>query len=182
MTKRKDKTSPITINKRERAIQALELRKAGISYEMIAQRLGYANRTSAYRAVSTVLDNSEKEASSDLREMELRRLDDLFLSIYKKARDGDYAAIDRCLKIMERRAKIAGLDAPEKAQSDVRQVIKVVYEDVQYAEQFEEQPTQDAQLLTIDPSVYAQFLAQQDNDQEEYEDEDESDDSVEDLE
>lgn len=179
MTKRKDKTSPITINKRERSIQALELRKAGISYEMIAQRLGYANRTSAYRAVSTVLDNSEKEASSDLREMELRRLDDLFLSIYKKARDGDYAAIDRCLKIMERRAKIAGLDAPEKQENDVRQVIKVVYEEVQYAEQFEQQSTQNAQLLAIDPSDYAQFLTDQDENEEEYEDD--ADDSVEDL-
>jgi len=188
MSKKVDKTSPIVINKRERATQALDLRKAGISYEIIAQRLGYSNRTAAYRAVSTILDKSEKEAASDLREMELRRLDDLFLSIYKKARDGDYAAIDRCLKIMERRAKIAGLDAPEKTQSDVRQIIKVVYEDVQYAEEFE-QPTntaQNPQLLTIDPSMYAQFLAQsnaeqmdsdtnQAEEEEEYYDEDDSD-------
>lgn len=191
MSKKVDKTSPIVINKRERATQALDLRKAGISYEIIAQRLGYSNRSAAYRAVSTILDKSEKEAASDLREMELRRLDDLFLSIYKKARDGDYAAIDRCLKIMERRAKIAGLDAPEKTQSDVRQIIKVVYEDVQYAEEFE-QPTNTAQntlnpqLLTIDPSMYAQFLAQsnaeqtdsdanQAEDEEEYYDDDDSD-------
>jgi hypothetical protein len=152
--------------------------------------LGYSNRTAAYRAVSTILDKSEKEAASDLREMELRRLDDLFLSIYKKARDGDYAAIDRCLKIMERRAKIAGLDAPEKTQSDVRQIIKVVYEDVQYAEEFEQptniaQNTQNPQLLTIDPSMYAQFLAQSNAEQtdlnanqaeeEEYYDDDDSD-------
>ncbi len=191
MSKKVDKTSPIVINKRERATQALDLRKAGISYEIIAQRLGYSNRTAAYRAVSTILDKSEKEAASDLREMELRRLDDLFLSIYKKARDGDYAAIDRCLKIMERRAKIAGLDAPEKTQSDVRQIIKVVYEDVQYAEEFEQptntaQNTQNPQLLTIDPSMYAQFLAQssaeqvdsnanQAEEEEEYYDDDDSD-------
>jgi hypothetical protein len=91
---------------------------------------------------------------------------------------------------MERRAKIAGLDAPEKTQSDVRQIIKVVYEDVQYAEEFEQptntaQNTQNPQLLTIDPSMYAQFLAQNNAEQtdsdanqaeeEEYYDDDNSD-------
>ena len=150
----------MVINKRERAIQALDLRKAGISYEMIAQRLGYSNRTAAFRAVQTLLEKSEKEASTDLREMELRRLDDLFLSIYKKAREGDLPAIDRCLKIMERRAKMSGLDAPEKTQSDVRQIIKVVYEDVQYAEDFDNTAQQQANLpaLPINPEMYAQML------------------------
>jgi hypothetical protein len=92
---------------------------------------------------------------------------------------------------MERRAKIAGLDAPEKTQSDVRQIIKVVYEDVQYAEEFEQptntaQNTQNPQLLTIDPNMYAQFLAQSSAEQidsdanqaeeyEEYYDDDDSD-------
>ena len=137
----KDKTSVITIKKREKSVRALELRKAGVSYEMIAQQLGYSNRTSAHRAVSKLLDATEKEVVTDLREMELRRLDDLFRSMYPVALKGNFQAVDRCLKIMERRSKIAGLDAPEKTQSDVRQIIKVVYEDIQYAEDFtEEQP------------------------------------------
>lgn len=160
MTTKNSKTAPIVISKRERAIQALDLRKAGISYEMIAQRLGYSNRTAAFRAVQTLLEKSEKEASIDLREMELRRLDDLFLSIYKKAREGDLPAIDRCLKIMERRAKMSGLDAPEKTQSDVRQIIKVVYEDVQYAEDFDNTAEQqgNAPALPINQEMYAQML------------------------
>lgn len=160
MTTKNSKTAPMVINKRERAIQALDLRKAGISYEMIAQRLGYSNRTAAFRAVQNLLEKSEKEASSDLREMELRRLDDLFLSIYKKAREGDLPSIDRCLKIMERRAKMSGLDAPEKTQSDVRQIIKVVYEDVQYAEEFDDTTQQQANapMLPVNQEMYAQML------------------------
>jgi hypothetical protein len=134
------KTSPQVIDKRERATKALELRKAGISYDVIAQRLNYSNRTAAYRAVSRLLESTEKEAADDLREVELRRLDDLFLSIYQQARNGNLGAVDRCLRIMERRAKIAGIDAPEKTQQDVRQIIKVVYEDVQYAEDFNDDP------------------------------------------
>ena len=152
---RKDKTSVITINKREKSVRALELRKAGVSYEMIAQQLGYSNRTSAHRAVSKLLDATEKEVVNDLREMELRRLDDLFRSMYPTALKGNFQAVDRCLKIMERRSKITGLDAPEKTQSDVRQIIKVVYEDIQYAEDFnEEQPNSNV----IDPQ---NFLALQ---------------------
>lgn len=146
----KSRTSPVVIDKRERAVQALELRKAGISYDMIAQRLNYSNRTAAYRAVSRLLSATEKEASNDLREVELRRLDDLFLSVYQKARNNadplQLQAVDRCLRIMERRAKIAGIDAPEKTQTDVRQVIKVVYEDVQYADDFDDEPSQAQQM------------------------------------
>ena len=141
------KTTPVVIDKRERAVKALELRKAGISYEIIAQRLGYSNRTAAYRAVSRLIESTEKEAVTDLREMELRRLDDLFRALYMKAIGGDLGAVDRCLKIMERRAKIAGIDAPEKSQSDVRQIIKVVYEDVQYAEEFNDDNDTQASLL-----------------------------------
>ncbi len=154
----KDKTSVITIKKREKSVRALELRKAGVSYEMIAQQLGYSNRTSAHRAVSKLLDATEKEVVTDLREMELRRLDDLFRSMYPVALKGNFQAVDRCLKIMERRSKIAGLDAPEKTQSDVRQIIKVVYEDVQYAEDFtEEQP----QNITDQQKILAMQLFQQ---------------------
>lgn len=146
----KSRTSPVVIDKRERAVQALELRKAGISYDLIAQRLNYSNRTAAYRAVSRLLEATEKEASNDLREVELRRLDDLFLSVYQKARNNNdplqLQAVDRCLRIMERRAKIAGIDAPEKTQTDVRQVIKVVYEDVQYADDFDDEPSAAQQM------------------------------------
>lgn len=143
---RKDKTSTITINKREKSIRALELRKAGVSYDMIAQQLGYSNRSSAHRAVSKLLDATEKEVVGDLREMELRRLDDLFRSMYPLALKGNFAAVDKCLKIMERRSKITGLDAPEKTQSDVRQIIKVVYEDSQYAEEIVDENSQTALL------------------------------------
>ena len=36
--------------------------------------------------------------------------------MYKKAEKGDYNAVDRCIKLMERRAKLLGLDAPAKSE------------------------------------------------------------------
>lgn len=159
---RKEKTSVITINKREKSVRALELRKAGVSYDMIAQQLGYSNKSSAHRAVSKLLDSTEKEVVGDLREMELRRLDDLFRSMYPMALKGNFAAVDKCLKIMERRSKITGLDAPEKTQSDVRQIIKVVYEDAQFIEDMpEEQPQQAMPTLEQQQILAFQLFQQQ---------------------
>ena len=52
-----------------------------------------------------------------VRDLELRRLDELCLSAYRAISDGnDLAGIDRCLRIMERRAKLLGLDAAEKVE------------------------------------------------------------------
>ncbi|MCT9007035.1 hypothetical protein [Streptomyces rhizosphaerihabitans] len=49
--------------------------------------------------------------------MEADRLDRLFFVAYKKAvRDQDLAAIDRTLRIMERRARLLGLDMPVRTE------------------------------------------------------------------
>jgi len=52
-----------------------------------------------------------------VRDLELQRLDDLYLIAYRAIIDGyDLAGIDRCLRIMERRSKLLGLDAAEKVE------------------------------------------------------------------
>jgi hypothetical protein len=38
----------------------------------------------------------------------------LLKAMWSKAMKGDVARVDRCLRIMERRAKLLGLDAPSK--------------------------------------------------------------------
>lgn len=104
--------SPRRINVAEKQRQALELRKAGASYAMIAERLGYENKGSAYRAVMTALDRTLREPADELRELEVARLDALLLALWPQATRGDLGAIDRVLRLMERRAKLLGLDAP----------------------------------------------------------------------
>ncbi|MEW1719761.1 hypothetical protein [Streptomyces sp. NPDC093109] len=58
------------------------------------------------------------EAEADeLRSVEAERLDRLFFVAYRKAvRDGELPAIDRALRIMERRARLLGLDRPAKTE------------------------------------------------------------------
>ncbi|MFE6872574.1 hypothetical protein ACFVFS_39285 [Kitasatospora sp. NPDC057692] len=53
----------------------------------------------------------------ELRALEDARLDRMFLVAYRRAvRDGDLPAIDRALRIMERRARLLGLDRPTRTE------------------------------------------------------------------
>ncbi|WP_438470957.1 hypothetical protein [Streptomyces asiaticus] len=74
----------------------------------------------ACRDVRTALADRRAELNDDvdeLRALEADRLDRLFFVAYKKAvRDQDLAAIDRTLRIMERRARLLGLDMPVRTE------------------------------------------------------------------
>ena len=97
----------------QRALQALELRKAGASYEQISRVCGYASRSGAYQAVQRELQRTMQEPADDVRQLELMRLDDLYRAMVPKALKGDKDStwyVDRCLAIMDRRAKLLGLD------------------------------------------------------------------------
>ena len=100
-------------NAAERARRALELRKAGATYDAIARQVGYANRNGAYQAIQRELQRTLQEPADDLRMLEVERLNDLYRAMAPKALSGDTWSVDRCLKIMERRAALLGLDAPK---------------------------------------------------------------------
>ena len=108
------KTSKRRLEATERQRQALELRKSGASFESIARTLGYKGRSSAYRAVMAALRKTLQEPADELRKLELNRIDVALLGIWKLVRVGHLQAIDRFVKLAERRAKLVGLDAPTK--------------------------------------------------------------------
>ncbi len=98
----------------------MQLREGGVSYEKIAESLGYANRSSAFKAVRMGLKAARVEAAKSLRRLELRRRDRMWMSLWPRATANppDYAAMDRCLKIMHRRAALLGLDIEKLALTD----------------------------------------------------------------
>lgn len=51
---------------------------------------------------------------AELRTLEAQRLDRLFLVVWRQALTGDLAAVDRALRIQDRRAKLLGLDEPSR--------------------------------------------------------------------
>jgi len=122
--KGESKTSPRIIKSRERQALALELRKSGATYQQIADQLGYRSPQSAHKSVTSALKKLVEEPSEELRKVELERLDGMFLEMYRQAKQGILGAVDRCLRIMERRAKLLGLDAPQQLAVDWRSEVE----------------------------------------------------------
>lgn len=143
------KTGPKAIKAQETAMKALELRKAGATYETIAQMMGYSSKSTAFNAVNRLMTSTKREGSREAFEMELRRLDDLLMALWPAARQGELPAIDRTLRIMESRRKLLGLDAPERVQTQVQQIIRVSYEEVTYQPTEFEQDVELPQLTEV---------------------------------
>lgn len=96
--------------------KAFELFKMGWTYRQIAENLGVTipcAHTYVQEELGYLKDDIKEMAHAWL-DIELRRLEDLMRTLQPRALQGDVRCIDRVLKIMERKAKFLGLDAPEK--------------------------------------------------------------------
>jgi hypothetical protein len=107
-------TSPEVAAAKAKAAKALELRMEGKSFDAIAQEAGYNSRQAAFDAVKRSLLAITREPAEELIRLDLERLDVLWGIQYLNAQAGDVQAMAACMKIMERRARLLGLDAPAK--------------------------------------------------------------------
>ena len=103
------------VNAANRCTLAIKLRAMKMTYEAIAAQCGYANASSARKAVMRELDRCVIKNVEDLRTEELDSLEQLELVCWKRLQDKDYSksmlfAVDRIIAIKERRAKLMGLD------------------------------------------------------------------------
>lgn len=115
------KANKKSIEVREKDRQALELRKAGASYEVIAKQLGYADSSGAYKSIQRSMKNIIAEPTEELRTVEYERLNQMLLILWERVQQGELGAIDRALSIMDRISKMYGLDSPRK--TEVNQTI-----------------------------------------------------------
>lgn len=116
---RESKTSQNRLAAAEKHRQALELRRGGATFAEIAAMLGYEGPSGAYRAVMGALRRTLQEPADELRSLELSRLDALLMAVWPQATRGNLGAIDRALRIGERRAALAGLDGPQRVEQTV---------------------------------------------------------------
>ncbi|PBI92233.1 hypothetical protein BKP43_21710 [Variovorax boronicumulans] len=109
--------SPRRLAAVEQQLTALRYRKMGLTYGEIAERLGMRSSQTAWSAVESALKRTLQEPADDVRNLELGRLDAMFLPVYINACRGDLAAVNAALNIMTRRARLLGLDAPIKTEN-----------------------------------------------------------------
>ena len=113
------RVNPAKITQAERRRQALELRKAGATYEQIAAELGIKSKRAAWGIVQTALAEITHEPAQQVLDLELARLDAMLVGLWSTARKGNHGSVDRVLRIMDRRARYLGLDAqPEQTTVD----------------------------------------------------------------
>jgi len=111
MNRKEKEISRFAIAK-ERRQKAFELRKSGASFVEIGKKLGISTQAAHQHVQKKIQELAKKtnEDAMDVMRMELERLDQMMLGIYKDAVAGKVTAVDRVLKIMDRRAKFLGLD------------------------------------------------------------------------
>lgn len=110
---------PLNVAVAVRDAQALDLRRAGASYDQIAKQLGFAQKSGAHHSVMRALKAAlaaRDETATEMRELEAQRLNAYLLGIYQKAIHGDPKAIEVALKLSERMAALYGLDAPKRSE------------------------------------------------------------------
>jgi hypothetical protein len=112
----------------ERQRDAIELRKAGHTFQEIADRLGYRHASGAHQAVMAGLRKIVQEPADELRRMELERLDVMLKSAWPFILKGSPRHIEVGLKVMDRRAALLGLDAPKQVEDHRTVTIAILAE------------------------------------------------------
>lgn len=94
---------------------------------------GYSSKGAAFHAVQRELQRTLQPLAEEYRTLEVLRLDSLLSVYYPKAMDGDGWSMDRCLRLMERRAALLGLDHTDgsAASLTVPRGKRIVIEDAQ---------------------------------------------------
>lgn len=124
------------VNAAERATMAIELLKQRFSYEEIARRCGYADRSAAHKAVKRELNRRIVPKIDEYRQQELDILDEIHRKVWVVAfetpdkEDGKIKtnlwAVDRLLELSRDRRKLLNLDIQPEEIAAAQVVIREV--------------------------------------------------------
>jgi hypothetical protein len=124
----------------KRDSRVFELRVQGLTFEQIAQEVGFSGPSGAWQAYKRIRERLIFEPLEELRQLELMRLDAVQHALWDRAIEGDLPAANCVLKIMDLRAKLVGLYKPERVElskwnfeagdvdAEVERIIKIMNE------------------------------------------------------
>lgn len=113
--------APRRVKSKERQRQALNYRLGGLTFDAIGEKIGVTRQAAAILVEKALADTQDEVnmAADELRKVELRRLDTAQSAIWGDVLKGDVQAVAALMRIMDRRAKYQGLDAPTRANVQV---------------------------------------------------------------
>ena len=97
-----------------RESEALALRIAGATFDEVAHALKLYGRSDAHKLVTRALSRHQAEQVDEMRLVEGARLDRMTRAVWAAAVQGDVEAVRAVIRISERRARLFGLDAPQR--------------------------------------------------------------------
>ncbi|EWS99605.1 hypothetical protein N865_01210 [Intrasporangium oryzae NRRL B-24470] len=92
-----------------RRARALQLASQGLTYQQVADELGYASRGTVHHIVHQALARETNEAVEEMRELEVARLDGLQSALWDRAMAGDLDAARTVLRIVATRCRLLEL-------------------------------------------------------------------------
>jgi hypothetical protein len=114
--------SPATIAVEDWRLVALDHRRAGKNFRTIAKDLAAAGGPSSVSrahelVIEALADLREKcrEAATDIRDIEIQRCDAMIEALWPKINRA--RVVDTILRIMDRKARYLGLDAPKRIEA-----------------------------------------------------------------
>lgn len=125
------KKAGLDVAMQEKRDRALELRRIGLSVRAIAAKMGIS-RSRAHELVQEGLAGIPRENAEGLRKLHQERLDAMLVALCEEpkysdkgkllsggAMHGEPSAMSAAVKVLERMARLGGLDAPTRTQLDV---------------------------------------------------------------
>jgi hypothetical protein len=111
-----DNPVPLTVkmSSKEKQKRAMALKLAGASYAQIAENLGYADASGAYKAVAVGMKNSLQESAGDLRKIHYGRLEHMLMLVWPAVNQGDSHAVNSALQVMDRMERLYGLNEAQR--------------------------------------------------------------------
>jgi len=111
--------SRITPEVLEKEAEVLRYRRAGLTFDLIAQRLEYADASGAHRAYVRACNRIVTPEVEEIRREEQERLDLAQAAIWPAVLRGEIPSVGALVRIMERRARLLGLDMPARIQQEI---------------------------------------------------------------
>lgn len=102
----------------DRSRKAYELSLAGWTNLEIANELGVSHQT-VNKDIRHWIDQTVMPLAEDVKKQQLDRLELLWREAFRKAQKGDVPAMNAALKVLERQAKLLGLDVTKVEFSEV---------------------------------------------------------------
>ncbi len=96
--------------------KAVQLRMAGFTITDIAEQIG-KSKSQTHRYLKSALEDYARdaaEAAQELVAIQEARIERMIRGLWSKAIQGQVGATDRVIKLLERQAKLHGLDKPTK--------------------------------------------------------------------